>query len=233
MNKINLSRVEFCALSADWTGSCQLDEKGTCGAKFASRCYKYRGFPPFVAYNYKEVSLIFMKSKSKNNLVTLIVCAMLVALEVVLSRFFSYATAELKIGFAFIPVVIAAILFGPYQAAIVAGTADLVGALMFPIGAYFPGFTLSAALAGFMFGAIFRKSRKLPAVIIAVVSTQIVRSLLLDTLWLTFLTKNPFLAQLVIRLPQVAIMTVVQIVVIALLNKILTEDFKKRLNRPE
>lgn len=38
---IFISRVEFCALSAVWTGSCHTDEKPgipVCGAGFASRC---------------------------------------------------------------------------------------------------------------------------------------------------------------------------------------------------
>ena len=39
--KFNRSRVGLCALSAGWTGSCQSDEKETCGTWFASRCYSW------------------------------------------------------------------------------------------------------------------------------------------------------------------------------------------------
>ena len=34
-----LSRVEICALSVMRTGSCCVNEKLSCGANFASRCY--------------------------------------------------------------------------------------------------------------------------------------------------------------------------------------------------
>ena len=61
----------------------------------------------------------------------------LIATEVVLSRFLSISLWNLKIGFAFVPVVIAAIRLGPIKSGIVAALADFVGATLFPIGPYF------------------------------------------------------------------------------------------------
>ena len=75
----------------------------------------------------------------------LAILAMMVAANVVLSRFLSISLWNLKIGFAFIPVVTAAILFGP-----IAG--GIVGATLFPIAQYFPGFTITAFFVGAVYG---------------------------------------------------------------------------------
>lgn len=72
---------------------------------------------------------------------------LLVAVEIVLSRFCSINAWDLKIGFSFLPVAVAAMRLGPLEAAVVAAVSDFVGAVLFPIGAYFPGFTLTAFLS--------------------------------------------------------------------------------------
>ena len=78
----------------------------------------------------------------------LVIIAMLVALNVILSRFLSIAAWNIKIGFAFVPVVFAALYLGPWQAALVGALGDFIGATLFPIAAYFPGFTITAAIVG-------------------------------------------------------------------------------------
>lgn len=84
---------------------------------------------------------------------------MLVAVHVLLSRILSVNAWNMKIGLAFLPVYAAAYLYGPWIAAIVGGLGDLIGALIFPIGPYFPGFTLSCALTGVIFWAAFKRRK--------------------------------------------------------------------------
>ena len=82
---------------------------------------------------------------------------LLVAVEIVLSRFCSINAWDLKIGFSFLPVAVAAMRLGPLEAAVVAAVSDFVGAVLFPIGAYFPGFTLTAFLSGLVFGWLLHR----------------------------------------------------------------------------
>ena len=63
--------------------------------------------------------------------------AMMTALEIVLSRFLSINAWNLKIGFSFVPVVAAAMMFGPISAVIVAALGDFLGAILFPSGPFF------------------------------------------------------------------------------------------------
>ena len=86
-------------------------------------------------------------SKAKFIAADLTCLALLTAMQVVLSRFLSFNTLSLKIGFAFLPVAIGAAVLGPVGGAIVGGLGDFLGAVLFPIGPYFPGFTLTTLLS--------------------------------------------------------------------------------------
>ena len=76
----------------------------------------------------------------------LITLGLLTAVEVVLSRFCSISAWNIKIGFSFVPIAIGGILFGPLGGGLVGALGDFIGAVLFPIGPYFPGFTLTAFL---------------------------------------------------------------------------------------
>ena len=78
----------------------------------------------------------------------LIVSAQLVALDVVLTRLLAINTPLMKIGLGFAAVALCAVLYGPWWAALTAALGDLVGALLFPTGAFFPGFTLRRPARG-------------------------------------------------------------------------------------
>ena len=159
----------------------------------------------------------------KLNTRKLVVLSMLIAVEIVLSRFLSISAWNIKIGFAFLPVALAAMLFGPLEAGIIGALADLLGALLFPVGPYFPGFTLTAFLMGAVYGLFLRRDQRMGCILLAVGVHEFALSLLLNTLWISVLYSSPFLPLLVSRLPQVAVLSVVQVVVIRLLAKALPQ----------
>ena len=129
----------------------------------------------------------------KNTTKKLTMLALLTALEIILSRFLSISAWNIKIGFSFVPVVIAGILYGPLEAGAVGALGDLLGALLFPIGPYFPGFTLTAFLSGLVFGFFLHKEISVRNTLIAVLIHQFVLGLLLNTFWISVLYESPFL----------------------------------------
>ena len=155
------------------------------------------------------------------NVQKLVVMAVLVAMEIVLSRFLSFNTWNTKIGFGFIPIAAAAILLGPVEAAVCGGLADFLGATLFPIGAYFPGFTATAALTGLVFGLFFHKEQTPLRVVPAVLINQFVLGLLVNTYWISVLYGSPFKELLVTRVTQSVILSIVQTVGILALAKVL------------
>ncbi len=145
-----------------------------------------------------------------------VLCGMLIALDVVLTRFASVNLWDKRIGFSFVAVALAAHWYGPWSAALVHGISDFIGALAFPTGPYFPGYTLTAAVIGLIFGLCFYRNRKWWRIALGVVSGQLVGSLLLNTLWISVTNHAPYWSVLVGRLLQSALMTPVQLLTLPL-----------------
>ena len=162
-----------------------------------------------------------MKKETGYSVQKLVILGVLIAMEIVLSRFVSISTWNMKIGFAFIPVAAAAILLGPVEAAICGGLADFLGATLFPIGAYFPGFTATAALTGLVFGLFFHKEQTPARVVPAVLINQFILGLLINSYWISVLYGSPYKALLATRVVQSVLLTVVQTAGILVLAKVL------------
>lgn len=116
--------------------------------------------------------------------------ALLIALSVVATRWLSIQTPIVRIGFGGIPILLAGLFLGPVWGFACGALADLVGFFMNPVGAYFPGFTLSAGLVGLIVPLILGKRRLISSygrLLSAVAVSQLITSLLLDTYWLTII----------------------------------------------
>ena len=102
---------------------------------------------------------IFVDSaKEFKNLKSVIMAALLVALHTVFAMFLSIqVTDSLRISVSFIANVAAGCLFGPVMGFVCGGIGDIIQFILKPTGPYFPGWTLSAALAGFIYGAFLYK----------------------------------------------------------------------------
>ena len=198
-------RVGRCASSAAKTGSCFADE--SVALRFAVRIpleIIARNFSLLFRLEMSKGEFFMNKAQTltrRQRTYRLVSIGILVATEIVCNRFLSVNTSLFKIGVAFLPVVLAAWLYGPVAGALVGGLGDLIGALLFPIGPYFPGFTLTAALAGAGYGfclcprygyALHAKQRKktrsnLLRITVAVLFKQILCSQFLGTLFVWFL----------------------------------------------
>ena len=161
------------------------------------------------------------------NTKSLTVIAMLTAMEIVLNRFFSINAWNIKIGFSFVPVVAAAILYGPQDAGTVGALGDFIGAILFPIGAYFPGFTLTAFLTGLVFGFFLHKRQKVLFTVAAVGINQFILSLFLNTLWISALYGSPYMPLLGTRIFQTLLLFVVQVAVIRGIIRIPQQMFRQ------
>ncbi len=139
-----------------------------------------------------------------NKSVTIITClALLIALDIVLTRFLAINTQFLRISLGMIPVAIAGIAFGPAWGGVCGAVGDVLGMMLFPSGAYFPGFTLTAALTGMIYGFFLYHKRGqhiLRNTLFASIMVCIGCNLLLDTLWLNLMYGSGFIAILPARI---------------------------------
>lgn len=155
---------------------------------------------------------------TKMSVKSISIIGILVAMEIILARF-SIHTWNLKIGFSFIPVVVAAIFYGPVTAGLVGAIGDIMGYILFPVGAYFPGFTLTAFVTGMIFGFFLRKSQSVLNVVLAVLCVQIFVSQFMNTYWISFLYGSPYWALFATRIYQTAAMIAVEIISTLLIVK--------------
>lgn len=125
------------------------------------------------------------------NIQKLVTLSFLIALQVLLTRFLGIETPVIRISFGFIPLALSGALFGPIAGGIVGALADIIGMMVFPKGAYFPGFTISNALSGMIYGYfLYNKPKKIINISLAVISVMIFVNIGLNTIWLSMLTKK-------------------------------------------
>ncbi len=129
----------------------------------------------------------------------MVIMAMLIALQIILSRFLSISAWNMKIGFSFLPIALAGILFGPIQSGIVSVISDIIGATLFPSDQFLPGFTLTACIVGILYG-LLHKNHTTMRILLVVLLTEIIGSLILNTIWLSQLYHTPYLALLPTRI---------------------------------
>ena len=151
------------------------------------------------------------------------VMAMMLALAVVLGF---YATVQvgdfLRIGFSFLPNELTGMLFGPAAGGLLAALADIVKYLVKPVGAFFPGFTVSGLLGGVIYGVVlYKKPLSLKRIILANSLITVFINLLLNTYWLTVLYGNAFSALLPARIAKEAVLLPIDIILYYTVAKVL------------
>lgn len=159
-------------------------------------------------------------SKNKNFLFKIVLTSILVALNVIMERFLSYSVWNMSIGFSFITVAFAAVFLGVPYAVLVGTLGDIIGAVLFPFGAYFVGFTLTNALMAFITAIFLYKNANLLKISLSVFVNKIVCTLLLNSIWIAILYKGGIDATFAVMLTRVptAIGTfVVEVIVLYLL----------------
>lgn len=138
-----------------------------------------------------------MKKLSTRQLVNL---AMLLTIEIVLSRCLSFQTPIVKVSFSFIPLSMIGMLYGPVYSTAGAAIADLIGAMLFPVGVFFPGYTLTAALTGFVYGFfLYNRPKSWKNILLAVLVIGFCLRLGLNTYWTMIFTGKGYIALLLPR----------------------------------
>ena len=161
----------------------------------------------------------------------MILSALLLALDIVLARFFSVRVVNIAFSFGFVPLILSAIWLGPKYSTLIGGLA----ALLFPVGQYFVGYTISSLIDGFIYGIFLykkpgeKRSTK-QFVIRLILSTLIVSvfcNLFLSSLWSYIAYGKAYLVALAGKLPLEAVRYPVKIITILAITKILEPITKK------
>lgn len=168
--------------------------------------------------------------KRKQQLVSIILTALLIALNLVLERIIpSYKIWNQDISFGFVAIAFAAAFLGTPYAVAVAGVGDLLGSLLFPFGAYFPGFTVTNCVYGLILAEFLHKKATPLKIVVCVLLNKIVCSLILNTLWISIMYRggvDAFFVVLIPRLIGTAISAAIELIILLF---IFSEKSKLRL----
>ena len=122
----------------------------------------------------------------KNMTKRLCVIAVLTAMQIVLGRVAAINVGSyLKISFGFIPIAVCGILAGPVWTVLMAIVCDILGALLFPSGAFYWGFSLVAAAGGLIYGLfLYRKNENILRCLLCTLTVAVICNILLNTVFL-------------------------------------------------
>ncbi len=152
--------------------------------------------------------------------------AILVALNIVLTRLLSINVYTVRIGFNFIPVAFGSILFGPLIGAVLSVIADVLGMLMSG-GMPWLGFTINAALYGISYGVFLKRDRfSTKNLVFCVILQAIIIDAFLGAVWYNHYMGTPFFPALGARAVDAAAMIPVKILIIKYMYKLIGDRIK-------
>lgn len=156
----------------------------------------------------------------------IILASMLSAILIILNRFVSIKTEVLVISFSFVPIMMSSIWLGPKYSTTIALLGDLLGAILFPFGPYFPGFTVSSAISGLIYGIFLYNDGKemsnqklIIRLTVSSIIQLIIINIFLTSLWIHILYGKAYLVIMTSRAITQIIMIPIHIITIYGLEK--------------
>lgn len=161
---------------------------------------------------------------------SIIIMGMLIALEIVLTRFVQIPIVlpffNDRVSLGFLPVAIAGafcarygMLSGIAGGALVGGISDVIRAIILPQGgAFVPLFSVNAALRGGVYGAFFKGGMSFVKIILATLFIFVICNNLILSWMISFVYGTPFLTALMGRTVVSAVNMVVQLIVLCVIG---------------
>ena len=145
--------------------------------------------------------------------------ALLTAIEIILSRSLGVSTPIVTLSFSFVPLSLIAMMYGPVYSTAAAAAADFIGAILFPVGMFFPGYTLTAALTGLTYGLCFYKKGGWVNIITAVIIVNLCWRLGLNSFWVHMTTGKAVVAIMMPRIVKNIVMIPIEVLIIKLVKE--------------
>lgn len=165
----------------------------------------------------------------KNNISvkTLVVSALLISLNIVITRLLSIDLGVVRIGFGFVPIAFSSLFYGSLWGAFISCLSDVLGAFLDGAGIW-PGFTLSACLYGLSYGFLYGRNKTTKNILIVVLLQAVFIDSYMGALWYNFYAGTPFFAALLSRALNAAAMVPIKLFSIKYLWKYVGERLIKQ-----
>ena len=155
--------------------------------------------------------------------------ALFIAMRTALSSLYIPVGENLRILVTFIPAALEASIIGPVPALVSGALADIIGYMLFPSGAFFPGYTVSAMAGSFIY-ALFFYERNISVLRIAL-AKLIVNAFVnvgLGSLWSAIQFSKGYIYYMAKSVVKNSILLPIEIIILILMFNLLLPVMKKR-----
>ncbi len=170
--------------------------------------------------NYWKAALKEIKSVK-----VLSIAAILIALQVAISSFYIPVNIGLgtqRVFFHFIIIALGGVIYGPVCGAYVGFVADILGFLVHPQGAFFPGYTITSIVSGFTYGLFLYKNKISILRLLACKATvSLVSNVFLNALWDSVFAPSSYWVLMAARVPKNLVMLPLEVAMMVVLFNVL------------
>lgn len=179
-----------------------------------------------------------VNEKNKTNI--LAITAFMIALQIAMSSFFIPVGENLRIYFSFVTTAVSCLIGGPVLALCYGFIADNLGFVLHPLGAYFPGYTLTAMSGAFLYAIFFYHKRiTVTRIFLCKLTVNLFVNVLMGSLWSAmimgkayyyYLAKSIVKNTLMLPIEVILLVSVFQLILPILQEKgIITNGTQKRI----
>jgi len=163
---------------------------------------------------------------------SMVLVALFVAIYGVLSLLRIYIIPDqLRLSLTFMPVAWASMLLGPIAGAVTGAMGDIIGYVINPVGAFFPGFTVSGFVTGIIYGLfLYKKEITWKRVIFAAITMVLIVEVGLNSIWLNILTGNAYKVLILARLAKALITVPIQMIILYTTGHLMRKFAKVSMN---
>lgn len=130
-----------------------------------------------------------VQNQNRFSITNLTLAGLFIAITVVLKSYLAINLSFTRVSLAWVPIMTIGILLGPVIGGISGAIADIIGFMIFPTGAYFPGFTVAFALVGIIPGLLKKVVLQSKSTYFYLFNSAAVIVLFAASIWALF-TKN-------------------------------------------
>ena len=161
-------------------------------------------------------------------------------MEIILTRFIQIPLSLLpvfelskdRISLGFLPVAMSGMLFGPLWGGVVAGVADIIRAIILPVGGAFnPLFTITAAMRGVVYGALLHKNCSFGKILGASFIIFLFVNGILNTLFVTISYGTPFSVFFITKLLANTANLILQVIILWIFAKPMVHKINSIIGR--
>lgn len=159
---------------------------------------------------------------------TLAICAMMMAINIILSYYVINFSAYLRVGFGFVTQPVVTMLFGPLIGCMTGMIQDVLSFVLKPTGGYIPTYTVCVGISGMIYGImLYNKPITITRVFAAKLIITLVSNVVLNTIALAPTVGSGFVGIFPARLVKNLIMLPIQTIVVYFILKYIVSAHKK------